>query len=55
MKDILIYMFSALLATGQFNYDFNDFLNLIDEEPSAFNDFLKHITDTNIAPDTEKK
>lgn len=44
MQDMLIYMFSALVSSNsELPFDFNSFIELIDDEPAIFEQFLSNI------------
>lgn len=56
MRDMLVYMFSALYASNNdFPYDFDSFIDVIDEQPEIFEQFLSNLMSVNNITDSEVK
>ncbi len=56
MRDMLVYMFSALYASNNdFPYDFDSFIDVIDEQPDIFEQFLSNLMSVNTLTDSDVK
>lgn len=56
MRDMLVYMFSALYSSNnEFPYDFEQFIELVDDSPEIFESFLSNLMNVNSLSDSEVK
>lgn len=51
LEDTLIYMYSCIICNNEIKLDFDTFINQLDEEPGALEQFLNGLQNT----DNEKK
>lgn len=43
LEDTLMYLYCCIISSNEYNYTWDDFLNMMDDYPSILDEFIKQI------------